>query len=38
MHVGEKFTMALAHTLNMDGTPDTSYYDQGWEEVSCRQV
>ncbi|GLT41370.1 hypothetical protein SLA2020_154400 [Shorea laevis] len=29
MHVGEKFTMALAHTLNMDGTPDTSYYDQG---------
>ncbi|GKV36227.1 hypothetical protein SLE2022_094730 [Rubroshorea leprosula] len=29
MHVGEKFTMALAHTLNMDGTPDTGYYTQG---------
>ncbi|GLT57754.1 hypothetical protein SLA2020_307040 [Shorea laevis] len=29
MHVGEKFTMALAHTLNMDGTPDTGYFAQG---------
>ncbi|MFQ6640875.1 hypothetical protein Gotur_014325 [Gossypium turneri] len=26
MHVGDKFTMALAHTLNLDGTPDTGYY------------
>lgn len=26
MRVGDKFTMALAHTLNLDGTPDTGYY------------
>ncbi|XP_010526383.1 PREDICTED: DNA-directed RNA polymerases II, IV and V subunit 8B [Tarenaya hassleriana] len=29
MAVGEKFTMALAHTLNLDGTPDTGYYAPG---------
>jgi DNA-directed RNA polymerase I, II, and III subunit RPABC3 len=29
MSVGDKFTMALAHTLNLDGTPDTGYYTQG---------
>ncbi|OAY37772.1 DNA-directed RNA polymerases II and V subunit 8A [Manihot esculenta] len=29
MDVGDKFTMALAHTLNLDGTPDTGYYIQG---------
>lgn len=28
MDVGDKFTMALAHTLNLDGTPDTGYYIQ----------
>ncbi|GKU98525.1 hypothetical protein SLEP1_g11518 [Rubroshorea leprosula] len=28
MRVGEKFTMALAHTLNWDGTPDTGYFAQ----------
>lgn len=28
MAVGDKFTMALAHTLNLDGTPDTGYYIQ----------
>lgn len=27
MHVGDKFTMALAHTLNLDGTPDTGYFN-----------
>ncbi|WRX29728.1 DNA-directed RNA polymerases I [Theobroma cacao] len=27
MHVGDKFTMALAHTLNLDGTPDTGNHD-----------
>ena len=26
MRIGDKFTMALAHTLNLDGTPDTGYY------------
>lgn len=26
MGVGEKFTMALATTLNLDGTPDSGYY------------
>ncbi|XP_050226367.1 DNA-directed RNA polymerases II, IV and V subunit 8B-like [Mercurialis annua] len=29
MAVGDKFTMALAHTLNLDGTPDTGYFTQG---------
>lgn len=24
--VGQKFTMALATTLNLDGTPDSGYY------------
>lgn len=28
MFVNDKFTMALAHTLNLDGTPDTGYYTQ----------
>ncbi|KAL6503335.1 DNA-directed RNA polymerases II and V subunit 8A [Orobanche gracilis] len=29
MHVGEKFMMVLASTLNLDGTPDTGYYTPG---------
>ncbi|GAV73553.1 RNA_pol_Rpb8 domain-containing protein [Cephalotus follicularis] len=29
MSQGEKFTMALARTLNLDGTPDTGFYTQG---------
>ncbi|KAK2971321.1 hypothetical protein RJ639_037954 [Escallonia herrerae] len=29
MHVGDKFMMVLASTLNLDGTPDTGYYTQG---------
>ncbi|KQK17344.1 DNA-directed RNA polymerases II, IV and V subunit 8B [Brachypodium distachyon] len=28
MHAGDKFTMVLAPTLNLDGTPDTGYYTQ----------
>ncbi|KAK4751321.1 hypothetical protein SAY87_004803 [Trapa incisa] len=27
--VGQKFTMALATTLNLDGTPDTGYFTPG---------
>ncbi|XP_044473897.1 DNA-directed RNA polymerases II, IV and V subunit 8B-like [Mangifera indica] len=29
MRVGDKFALALAHTLNLDGTPDTGYYTPG---------
>ncbi|KAG9141040.1 hypothetical protein Leryth_012622 [Lithospermum erythrorhizon] len=29
MRVGDKFTMALAPTLNLDGTPDSGYYTPG---------
>uniref|UniRef100_A0A1D1XXN8 DNA-directed RNA polymerases I, II, and III subunit RPABC3 n=1 Tax=Anthurium amnicola TaxID=1678845 RepID=A0A1D1XXN8_9ARAE len=29
MHVGDKFTMVLAPTLSLDGTPDTGYFTQG---------
>ncbi|KAK6927701.1 RNA polymerase, Rpb8 [Dillenia turbinata] len=29
--VGEKFTMILTPTLNLDGTPDTDYHTQIWE-------
>ncbi|KAK6914513.1 RNA polymerase, Rpb8 [Dillenia turbinata] len=29
LRVGDKFTMVLAPTLNLDGTPDTGYYTQG---------
>ncbi|KAL6571635.1 DNA-directed RNA polymerases II and V subunit 8A [Orobanche hederae] len=29
MHVGEKFMMVLASTLNLDGTPDSGYYTPG---------
>ncbi|KAL6636521.1 hypothetical protein ACP70R_024093 [Stipagrostis hirtigluma subsp. patula] len=28
MHVGDKFTMVLAPTLNLDGTPDTGFFTQ----------
>jgi hypothetical protein len=28
MSTGEKFTMVLAPTLNLDGTPDTGFYTQ----------
>ncbi|RWR88440.1 RNA polymerase [Cinnamomum micranthum f. kanehirae] len=28
LHVGEKFTMVLAPTLSLDGTPDSGYYTQ----------
>jgi DNA-directed RNA polymerases I, II, and III subunit RPABC3 len=34
MHVGEKFTMVLAPTLNLDGTPDTGYFLQVCVEFS----
>ncbi|XP_017980757.1 PREDICTED: DNA-directed RNA polymerases II, IV and V subunit 8B isoform X3 [Theobroma cacao] len=34
MHVGDKFTMALAHTLNLDGTPDTGYYTPGRKSLA----
>ncbi|XP_052195042.1 DNA-directed RNA polymerases II and V subunit 8A-like [Diospyros lotus] len=29
LHVGEKFLMVLASTLNLDGTPDSGYFTQG---------
>ncbi|KAA8527263.1 hypothetical protein F0562_034640 [Nyssa sinensis] len=29
IHVGDKFMMVLAPTLDLDGTPDTGYYTQG---------
>lgn len=29
LHVGEKFTMVLAPTLSLDGTPDSGYFTQG---------
>ncbi|KAG0477695.1 hypothetical protein HPP92_012414 [Vanilla planifolia] len=29
LHVGEKFTMVLAPSLNLDGTPDSGYFMQG---------
>ncbi|XP_044499817.1 DNA-directed RNA polymerases II, IV and V subunit 8B-like [Mangifera indica] len=29
MRVGDKFALALAHTLNLDGTTDSGYYTQG---------
>ncbi|CAA6657253.1 unnamed protein product [Spirodela intermedia] len=29
MHVGDKFTMVLAPTLSLDGTPDSGYFTQG---------
>ncbi|XP_008779392.1 LOW QUALITY PROTEIN: DNA-directed RNA polymerases II, IV and V subunit 8B-like [Phoenix dactylifera] len=29
LHVGDKFTMVLAPTLSLDGTPDSGYYTQG---------
>ncbi|KAK9102483.1 hypothetical protein Sjap_019737 [Stephania japonica] len=29
LRVDEKFTMVLAPTLNLDGTPDTGFYTQG---------
>ncbi|KAG6509623.1 hypothetical protein ZIOFF_027623 [Zingiber officinale] len=29
LHVGDKFTMVLSPTLNLDGTPDTGYFLQG---------
>lgn len=28
LHVGDKFTMILSPTLNIDGTPDTGYFSQ----------
>lgn len=28
LHVGDKFTMVLAPTLSLDGTPDSGYYMQ----------
>ncbi|XP_078440523.1 DNA-directed RNA polymerases II and V subunit 8A-like [Wolffia australiana] len=28
MHVGEKFTLVLAPTLSLDGTPDSGYFSQ----------
>ncbi|KAI7726851.1 hypothetical protein M8C21_002788 [Ambrosia artemisiifolia] len=29
MHVGEKFMMVLASTLNLDGTPDSGFFTPG---------
>ncbi|KAJ6845975.1 putative DNA-directed RNA polymerases II, IV and V subunit 8B [Iris pallida] len=29
LHVNDKFSMVLAPTLSLDGTPDTGYYMQG---------
>ncbi|KAJ9558036.1 hypothetical protein OSB04_012650 [Centaurea solstitialis] len=29
MHVGEKFMMVLASTLNLDGTPDSGFFSPG---------
>ncbi|KAF8369395.1 hypothetical protein HHK36_027275 [Tetracentron sinense] len=29
LNVGDKFTMVLAPTLSLDGTPDTGYFTQG---------
>ncbi|PKA59298.1 hypothetical protein AXF42_Ash001392 [Apostasia shenzhenica] len=29
IHVGEKFTMVLSPTLNLDGTPDSGYFNPG---------
>ncbi|KAM1056917.1 hypothetical protein ACFX13_031020 [Malus domestica] len=29
MREGEKFSMALTSTINLDGTPDTGYFTQG---------
>ncbi|KAJ4827383.1 DNA-directed RNA polymerases II, IV and V subunit 8B [Turnera subulata] len=34
MAVREKFTMVLAHTLNMDGTPDTGYFNPGGRKAT----
>lgn len=28
LNVGDKFTMVLAPTLSLDGTPDTGYFTQ----------
>ncbi|XP_038689579.1 DNA-directed RNA polymerases II, IV and V subunit 8B-like [Tripterygium wilfordii] len=33
MRKGERFTMALADTLNLDGTPETGYYAQGGKKT-----
>ncbi|GER44037.1 DNA-directed RNA polymerases I [Striga asiatica] len=33
MHVGEKFMMVLASTLNLDGTPDSGYISTDLAEV-----
>ncbi|XP_062213195.1 DNA-directed RNA polymerases II, IV and V subunit 8B-like [Phragmites australis] len=33
MHVGDKFTMVLAPTLNLDGTPDTGYFTQAGRQT-----
>ncbi|XP_057976516.1 DNA-directed RNA polymerases II and V subunit 8A-like [Malania oleifera] len=32
IEAGDKFTMALAPTLNLDGTPDSGFYTQGWKK------
>ncbi|KAK8622546.1 hypothetical protein V6N13_117456 [Hibiscus sabdariffa] len=34
LRVGDKFTIALAHTLNLDGTPDTGYYTPGRKSLA----
>ena len=39
MHVGDKFTMVLAPTLNLDGTPDTGFYTQvTWPNSSYKLI
>ncbi|KAE8669661.1 DNA-directed RNA polymerases II, IV and V subunit 8B [Hibiscus syriacus] len=34
LRVDDKFMMALAHTLNLDGTPDTGYYTPGRKSLA----
>ncbi|OEL31597.1 DNA-directed RNA polymerases II, IV and V subunit 8B [Dichanthelium oligosanthes] len=37
MHVGDKFKMVLARTLNLDGTPDSGYFTQDGRETLADQ-
>ncbi|KAG9141039.1 hypothetical protein Leryth_012622 [Lithospermum erythrorhizon] len=38
MRVGDKFTMALAPTLNLDGTPDSGYYTPVFTCISVSTI
>lgn len=35
MAVGDKFTLAMAPTLNLDGTPDTGYFTPVIKSLFC---